>query len=112
VFEDFLAGLPPDRRAAFAAVVAQVAALVPEAEEGRSYGMPAFRYKGKPLLGFSEAKDHLNLHPFSPAAIDPVRESLADYRVLKGTVSFTPDRPLPPDAVAEMVTARRAEIDR
>jgi uncharacterized protein YdhG (YjbR/CyaY superfamily) len=111
VFEGFLAGLPPDRRAAFAAVVAQVEALVPEAEEGRSYGMPAFRYKGRPLLGLSEAKGHLNLHPFSPAAIDPVRERLADFRVLKGTVTFTPDHPLPADAIAEMVTARKAEID-
>ena len=111
MFEDFLTGLPADRRNAFGDVIAQVTALVPEAEEGRSYGMPAFRYKGRPLLGFSEAKGHLNLHPFSPAAIDPVRERLADYRVLKGTVAFTPDRPLPPDAVAEMVTARKAEID-
>ena len=111
MFEDFLAGLPADRREAFGAVIKQVQALVPEAEEGRSYGMPAFRYQGKPLLGFSEAKGHLNLHPFSPAAIDPVRERLADYRVLKGTVSFTPERPLPADAIAEMVSARRAEID-
>jgi uncharacterized protein YdhG (YjbR/CyaY superfamily) len=111
VFAEFLAGLATDRRTAFAAVMAQVQALVPEAAEGRSYGMPAFRYKGKPLLGFSEAKGHLNLHPFSPAAIDPVRERLAEYRVLKGTVSFTPERPLPADAVAEMVIARKAEID-
>jgi uncharacterized protein YdhG (YjbR/CyaY superfamily) len=111
MFDEFLAGLPADRRKAFATVIAQVEALVPEAEEGHSYGMPAFRYKGRPLLGFSEAKAHLNLHPFSPAAIDPVRERLADYRVLKGTVTFTPERPLPPDAVAEMVTARKAEID-
>jgi len=111
MFDEFLTGLPADRRKAFGDVIAQIAALVPEAEEGRSYGMPAFRYKGRPLLGFSEAKDHLNLHPFSPAAIDPVRERLADYRVLKGTVTFTPERPLPPDAVAEMVTARKAEID-
>ena len=75
----------------------------------RHAGLPL---QGKPLLGFSEAKAHLNLHPFSPAAIDPVRERLADYRVLKGTVTFTPERPLPPDAVAEIVTARKAEIDR
>ncbi len=111
MFEDFLAELPADRREAFAAVIAQVQALVPEAEAGRSYGMPAFRYKDRPLLGFSEAKAHLNLHPFSPAAIDPVRERLADYRVLKGTVTFTPERPLPADAVAEIVLARKAEID-
>src|SRR5215207_5036878 len=38
--DDYLDGLAPDQKAALARVREIVAALVPDAEEGRSYGMP------------------------------------------------------------------------
>ena len=39
---------------------AVVGGLVPEAEDGTSYGVPAFIYAGRPLLGFRAAKKHLS----------------------------------------------------
>jgi hypothetical protein len=41
---------------------------IPDAEEATSYGMPAFKYKKRPLLGFSVSKNHLSVFPFSPEA--------------------------------------------
>ena len=46
--DEYLAGLPADRRAALEHVRTVVAGLVPDAEEGRSYGVPAFIYAGRP----------------------------------------------------------------
>ena len=82
----------------------------PEAEEGRSYGMAALRYRGKPLLGFVAAKAHLSVFPFSPAAVDAVAPELEGFSLSKGTIRFTADHPLPDDVVRELVRVRIAQI--
>lgn len=111
MFEDYLNELPNDRRRALQGVIDQVTVIAPEAIEGRSYGLVAFRYHDKPLLGFAATRDHLAIYPFSPAAIDAVREHLDGYDVSKGTIRFTVHRPLPSDVISELVRRRMAEID-
>lgn len=106
----YLAGLPEDQRAALARVRAAAAAAAPDAEEGESYGMPAFRLDGKPLLGLTASAKHLSVHPFSPAVVDAVRGRLDGFSLSKGTIRFTPDRPLPDGVVEELVALRAAEI--
>jgi uncharacterized protein YdhG (YjbR/CyaY superfamily) len=108
--DDYLDGLPPPQKAALAHVRAVVDGVVPEAEEGVSYGMPAFLYAGRPLLGFRVAKSHLSVFPFSPAAIDAVKDRLEGFDLSKGTIRFSPDNPVPDDVLAELVSARKQEI--
>jgi len=108
--DDYLDDLPPAERAALERVRAVVGGLVPDAEEGRSYGVPAFIYAGRPLLGFSAAKKHLSIFPFSPAAIDAVRQRLDGFDLAKGTIRFSPDRPVPEDVLADLVRTRKQEI--
>ena len=108
--DDYLAGLAPGDRAALERVRAAVLSVVPEAEEGRSYGMPAFIYAGRPLLGFRAAKKHLSIFPFSPAAVDAVSDRLGDFDLSKGTVRFSADTPVPEDVLALLVQARKREI--
>lgn len=86
--------------------------MVPNAEEGRSYGLPAFRYRGRPLLGVRASKDHLSVFPFSSAVVAVVREELAGFDISKGTVRFTPDRPIPDSALEHLVSRRLREIER
>jgi uncharacterized protein YdhG (YjbR/CyaY superfamily) len=107
----YLDGLPPDQRAAFERVCAVVAAAAPEAETGTSYGMPAFRYAGRPLLGFKAAKNHLSIFPFSPAAIEAVKDRLGGFDLAKGTIRFTPEHPVPDDVLTDLVEFRKREID-
>lgn len=45
--------------------------VVPEAGQGRSYGMAALTYRGKPLLGFAAAKQHLSDLPLQPGRRGP-----------------------------------------
>ena len=109
--DEYLEGLPREQAAALADVRALVAGLAPDATEGTSYGVPAFILAGRPLLGFSAAKQHLSVFPFSPAAIEAVQERLSAFDTAKGTVRFTPDHPLPDDVLSALVAARRAEIE-
>ena len=108
--DDYLDGLAPDQKAALARVRGIVAELVPDAEEGKSYGMPAFVYAGRPLLGFRAAKKHLSIFPFSPAAIEAVSDRLDGFDLAKGTIRFTPDRPVPQEALADVIHLRQREI--
>lgn len=83
---------------------------MPEAEEGMSYGMPALKLGGKPLLGVVMAAKHLSVFPFSPAVIHAVAGRLEGYSLSKGTIRFTASHPLPDDVLADIVRLRRAEI--
>lgn len=108
--DEYLAHLPPARRAALERVRTVVAGLGPDAEEGTSYGVPAFICAGRPLLGFSAAKRHLSIFPFSPAAIEAVKDRLDGFDVAKGTIRFSPDDPVPDNVLADLVRARLREI--
>ncbi len=109
--DDYLTGLD----AADAAVVAHVydiaRQVVPDAEQGTGYGMPALVHRGQPLLSVMRAARHVGVYPFSPGAVAAVRDLLAGYDVAKGTIRFQPGQPLPDDAVRALVTARRDEIE-
>jgi uncharacterized protein YdhG (YjbR/CyaY superfamily) len=108
--DDYLAGLEEPERRALARVLALALEEVPEAEQGTSYGIPALRYRGKPLIGFQVAAMHLAVYPFSAAAVDAVRDHVPADRLSKGTVRFTVDAPLPEQAIRRLVQARRDEI--
>ena len=109
--DDYLAELEPADREAIGNVYALAAEVVPEAEQGRGYGMPALVYKGKPLISVMRAKGHIGVYPFSPGAIELVAADLAGFDLAKGTIRFQPDTPLPDAAVRALIAARRAQID-
>ena len=110
-FDTYLSGIPEPRRAALERIRRLVRGLVPSVEESTSYGMPTFKYRGRPLLGFRAASKHLSVFPYSPAAIDAARPALAGFDVSKGTVRFTLDKPLPDAALEQLVRERLREID-
>ena len=109
---EYLASLPEAERVVIGAIYDRARELVPEATDGLGYGLPALRYRGKPLLAVKAARDHLGLYPFSPAAIEAAQAHLAGLSTSRGTVRFTAARPLPPAAIEALVLARRAEIER
>lgn len=111
MFDDYLNGLAQAERDALRPIIDLTRSLAPDAAEGRSYGLAAFRYRDKPLLGLAVTAKHLSLHPSSPAVIESVKEELGGFSMSKGTVRFTVDQPIPDAAVAQMVRARMAEID-
>ncbi len=110
--DDYLAGVEEPNRAALEHIRAVVRAAVPDVEEGRSYGMPAFRYGGRPLVGFVAARNHLSLFPFSPQVIEALHGSLAGFGLSKGTIRFSAEQPIPDDVLRAVVALRLDEIRR
>jgi uncharacterized protein YdhG (YjbR/CyaY superfamily) len=110
----FLAGQPADVRTALENLRAMVATAAPEAIETISYGVPAFKYRGRPLVSFSAGRTQKGVCSFyvqSPAVMDAHRDDLAAYDTSKGTIHFAPDSPLPHELVTRLVRERMAETD-
>jgi uncharacterized protein YdhG (YjbR/CyaY superfamily) len=110
VVDDYFESLDADTRAAFEHIRSLALDVVPNAEQGTSYGMAALKYKGKPLLGFAAAKRHLSVFPFSPQVVDEVRDRLSGYELSKGTIRFTVDKPLADGVIRDVVKLRMTEI--
>jgi uncharacterized protein YdhG (YjbR/CyaY superfamily) len=108
---EYLAGLAPEQRDALQRIVDVARRVAPEAEEGTSYGMPALRLDGRPLLGITAAAKHLSVFPFSPAVVEAVAPDLTGYSLSKGTIRFTVDQPIPEAVLERVVTLRRAELE-
>ncbi len=106
--DGYLASLPDDARATLEAIRCVIRAAAPDAAEGISYGMPGFKYRGRPLIYFAAAKNHCAL--YGPAVVAH-QEELAGYDISKGTVRFPPGEPLPEALVRKLVSARIAEIE-
>jgi uncharacterized protein YdhG (YjbR/CyaY superfamily) len=106
-----LAVFPEDKRAALQRLRETIAAAAPDAVEGISYGLPAFRYRDRPLVSYNATKTHCAFFPMSPAVLDRHRDELAGFDLAKGTIRFTPDRPIPAGIVATIVRQRMAETD-
>jgi uncharacterized protein YdhG (YjbR/CyaY superfamily) len=107
----FLAPLPEQTRRALEDLRGVIRAAAPEAVEGLGYGVPAFKYRGRPLVSFGAGKNHCAFYVQSPAVMDAHADELRSYDTAKGTVRFTPEKPLPADLVTKLVKARIAETD-
>ncbi|KQQ81517.1 iron chaperone [Arthrobacter sp. Leaf137] len=107
---DALAELPEPSRSCLQHIVAVARSVAPEATEGMSYGMPALKLDGKPLVGVVAGARHLSIFPFSPAVVEAVAGRLDGYSLSKGTIRFTAEQPLPDKVVEEIVRRRMAEI--
>src|SRR4051795_9419989 len=82
--------------------------VIPEAGEGISYGMPAFRVNGKVVAGFAAFKNHLAYLPHSGAVLAVLGDRLDRYERTSGSLHFPIDEPLPDDLVRDLVHAKLA----
>jgi uncharacterized protein YdhG (YjbR/CyaY superfamily) len=108
---DYLAKVPAEARAALERLRKTIGAAAPKATEGFSYGIPAFKLHGRPLVSYAALKNHCSLFPMSPAVVDAHRKELEPYDTSKGTIRFSVDKPLPAALVRKLVKARIAEIE-
>ena len=109
--EQYLSALPAEPRAALESLRATIRGAAPDATEALSYGMPAFKLDGRPLVAYAAFKRHCSLFPMSTKAIEAFAEELEPFRTSKGTLQFQADRPLPPELVTKLVAARIEEIE-
>lgn len=107
--DEYLATLDAGKRAALEKLRKTIRAAAPRAEEGFSYGMPAFRLDGKPLVAFAAAANHCAFFPMNGTTVAAFKKELAGYSTSKGTIRFDERKPLPATLVRKIVKARVAE---
>jgi uncharacterized protein YdhG (YjbR/CyaY superfamily) len=104
----YLEPLAAEQRTVLEVLRRQIKAAAPGAEECISYQMPAFRLDGRIIAWFHAAKNHCSFFP-GAGPIEACREDLEGFSTSKGTVRFTPERPLPTKLVKKLVKAKIAE---
>ena len=80
--------------------------ILPDAEQGISYGVPAFKVKGKTIAGFAAFKSHLSYLPHSGSVFPQLPEELAGYSTSSGALRFDIDEPLPQELVEKLIAVR------
>ena len=108
--DDYMAGLPEDRRSVMEDLRRTIRAAAPEATEAIAYNMPAFRLGGRFFVSYEAFKRHYSLFPWSDAMVEELGEELRPYAVGKGTIRFPADEPLPLDLVTRIVEIRTREV--
>jgi uncharacterized protein YdhG (YjbR/CyaY superfamily) len=103
--QSYLDAVPGPFQAALRKVRAQIRGAAPNAEEGFGYGLPGFYQEG-PLLYYGAAKSHCAIYGTIPAQFDA---ELAGFERSKGTIKFTPNKPVPGALLKRIVKAKLAE---
>jgi uncharacterized protein YdhG (YjbR/CyaY superfamily) len=105
----YLEALEEPKRGTLEALRTSILEVVPEAEQGISYGMPAFKVDGKAVAGFAAFKHHVSYLPHSGSVLATLADDVADYETSKGSLRFPVDKPLPRQLVKKLVRARMRE---
>src|SRR5262252_4170826 len=107
--DEYLADVKPDQRTVLERLRQAIHAVAPGVEECISYGIPAFRLNGRVLAFFGAWANHCAFYPGSAATLKKFRNELRNFQTGKGTIRFSPDKPLPVALVKDLVKTRIAE---
>src|SRR5664279_3486096 len=102
----YLAGLEEPKRSTLTELRRDILALIPDAEQGMSYAVPAFKVEDKTVAGFAAFKNHLSYLPHSGSVFPELAEELAGYEKSSGALRFPVDQPLPAELVEKLIDVR------
>lgn len=107
---DYIKTFPKEIQVILEKLRALVLKNAPDAAENISYGMPAYKTHGKPLVYFAAFKNHIGFYA-TPTGHAEFAEQLSKYKQGKGSVQFPFDA-VPFDLVEKMVVFRVSENER
>ncbi|MDX5427385.1 MAG: DUF1801 domain-containing protein [Bacteroidota bacterium] len=109
--EDYIHTHPIELQSSLKDLRNTILRAVPGISESISYGMPAYKWKGKPLLYFGAFKNHIGLYA-TPQGHQAFSEELSKYKQGKGSVQFPLDQPIPLDLIKRIVLFRKEQIEK
>ncbi len=102
----YLDALEEPKRTTLARLRQTILDILPEAEQGMSYGVPAFKVGDKTIAGFAAFKNHLSYLPHSGSVFPRLSEELEGYSTSTGALRFGIDEPLPVPLVEKLIAVR------
>lgn len=99
--DEYVATFPESTQAILEKMRDSIRNAVPDAEEGISYQIPAFKVNGKYFVYFSGYRKHVGLYP-APSGNTPFKKELAPYLSGKATAKFPIDKPVPFDLIGKV----------
>jgi len=108
--DEYLAGVNAEQRIALDKLRKTICTIAPQVEECISYGIPAFRLNGRSLVFFGAWTNHCAFYPGSSTTLKKFRKDLKGFQIAKGTIRFSPDKPLPVALVKKLVRSRIRNI--
>jgi uncharacterized protein YdhG (YjbR/CyaY superfamily) len=106
----YLATLDEPKRSTLEALRRSILDVVPDAEQCISYGVPAFKVRGKTVAGFAAFKGHLSYLPHSGSVLPALGDEVTQFEQTKGSLHFAIDRPLPKRLVKKLVATRMRQL--
>jgi uncharacterized protein YdhG (YjbR/CyaY superfamily) len=104
--DDYLATLEEPGRSTLGQLRQDILRALPEAEQGLSYGLPAFKVRGKTIAGFAAFKKHLSYLPHSGSVFPELHDEVLSFQTSKGALRFALDEPLPAPLVERLIAVR------
>ena len=106
--DEYIKQFPEDVQVLLCEVRRIIREKAPEAVESISYGIPAYKTDGKPLVYFAGFKKHIGFYA-TPAGHSEFAAELSKYKQGKGSVQFPLDLPIPYDLIGTIVEFRVIE---
>jgi uncharacterized protein YdhG (YjbR/CyaY superfamily) len=108
--DQYIATRPEDVQAILQNVRSAIRKAVPRAEEVISYQIPAYKLPSGTVLWFAGWKQHYSLYPATDGVVEALRDSLAPYKVNKGTIRFPLSQPVPLKLIERIAKLRAKEV--
>lgn len=106
--DEYIQTFPKDIQSLLEKVRESIIKKAPEAVESISYGMPAYKTHGKPLVYFAGYKKHIGFYA-TPTGHKEFSHELSNYKQGKGSVQFPIDHPIPYWLIEQIVIFRAKE---
>ena len=105
----YLSGLEEPKRTTLEEMRRRILQVIPQAEQGISYGVPAFRVEGRVVAGFAAFKSHLSYLPHSGSVLPTLAAETGGYTQTKSALHFAVGTPLPQDLVEDLIEVKLRE---
>jgi uncharacterized protein YdhG (YjbR/CyaY superfamily) len=102
----YVEGLEEPKRGTLARLRETILEIVPDAEQGISYGVPVFKVRGKAVAGFAAFRNHLSYLPHSGSVLGELAGELEGYVTSTGALRFGVGEPLPAPLVGKLIAVR------
>jgi len=108
-FETYLATFPEQTQRLMHEMYDIIKAVLPEAQEKISYGMPCF-YQNQNVVYFAAFKNHIGFYP-TASGVKAFEHEFLGLKFSKGAIQFPLDKALPTELIQKIVRFRIQEIE-